>query len=121
MKYLFLFGSVVFTAYCQLMLKWRVDVFGSIPNHSSSAVKHFIKIFVDPYMLTCYIAGLLALVLWMITLTKFELSLAYTSFMSMTFMVVVIMSMVLFQEMISPMRYLGFALMVGGIAIVTST
>jgi len=100
------------------MLKWRVDVFGSMQHRSSGAVQYFLKIFFDPYILTCYIAGLLALVLWMITLTKFDLSSAYTSVMSLTFMIVVIMSVFIFQEMISPMRYFGFALMVGGIALV---
>jgi drug/metabolite transporter (DMT)-like permease len=61
-------------------------------------------------------AGFLALLCWMIAMTRFDLSYAYP-FMSLAFVFVLILSAIFFHEAVTIPKALGVALVVAGIII----
>jgi drug/metabolite transporter (DMT)-like permease len=62
------------------------------------------------------VGGFLAMLCWMAALTKFELSYAYP-FMSLAFVLILILSAVLFREAITAPKLIGIALIMAGIII----
>ena len=61
-------------------------------------------------------AGFLALLCWLAALTKFELSYAYP-FMSLAFVLVLILSALLFHETVTAAKVLGLLLVTAGIIV----
>lgn len=62
------------------------------------------------------LAGFLAFLCWMAAMTKFELSYAYP-FMSLSFLLVLILSAVLFREPMTIAKTVGVTLVVVGLII----
>jgi multidrug transporter EmrE-like cation transporter len=62
------------------------------------------------------VGAFLAFLCWMAAMTKFELSYAYP-FMSLAFVLVLILSAVVFQEAITLPKMVGLALIVAGIIV----
>jgi drug/metabolite transporter (DMT)-like permease len=70
----------------------------------------------DPWVLSGIVAGFFAFLCWMAAITKFELSYAYP-FMSLSFLLVLILSAILFQEPLTVSKAVGVGLVVAGIII----
>jgi multidrug transporter EmrE-like cation transporter len=108
--------TIVFTVYGQLILKWQVGRAGDLPSGTGDKVEFFLRLIVNPWMLTAWAGLAVAAAAWMLALTKFELSRAYP-FMSTTFVLVLIGSAVFFGEGVSTLRIVGMALIVGGLVV----
>lgn len=118
MGYFYIFGTIFFTVYGQIVLKWRISSVGSLPNEFIDKVIFLFKLLLDPFIFSGFASAFIASFFWMAAMTKFELSYAYP-FMSGAFVLVFILSVVLFQEAITWQKILGLGLIVAGI-IVTS-
>lgn len=118
MGYLYIFGTIFFTVYGQLILKWRIDRVGSLPDAWAEKLIFLIKLLLDPLILSGFLSAFVASLFWMAAMTKFNISYAYP-FMSLSFVLVFILSIFLFQEPVTTQKVLGLALIVLGI-IVTS-
>ncbi len=116
MAHLYIFGTIFFTVYGQLIIKWRIPIFGHLPEESMAKLIFLLKLFLDPFILSGFVSAFLASMCWMAAMTKFELSYAYP-FMGLTFVVVFILSVFLFAESVSFYKILGLALIVLGIII----
>ncbi len=112
----FVFGSIFFTVYGQLVVKWQVGKAGALPAFLSDKVYFLIALVLNPWVISAMAAGFAALICWLAAMTKFELSYAYP-FMSLAFIFVLILSAVFFHEAITTSKILGVLLVVAGIVV----
>lgn len=113
MKYLYIFGTVLFTVYGQLILKWRIGNYGSLPAPLDKKIFFLLRLFTDIYILSGFMAAFVASLFWMAAMTKFDLSHAYP-FMSLNFVIVLLLSGWLLSEPITVLKSVGVGLIVCG-------
>ena len=113
LDYLYIFATIGFTVYGQLILKWRIAKFGPLPADTVEKLKFLISLLFDPAIFSGFAAAFLASLAWMAAMTKFDLSHAYP-FMSLNFVVVLLLSGWLLSEPLTFQRTLGVGLIVLG-------
>ena len=119
MGYFYIFGTIFFTVYGQIVLKWRMNgIGGALPEGLSDKIIFLFKILFDPWVFSGFFAAFVASFFWMAAMTKFDISYAYP-FMSSAFVLVFLLSVVLFEESVTWQKVTGLLLIVAGI-IVTS-
>jgi multidrug transporter EmrE-like cation transporter len=116
MNYLYIFGTIFFTVYGQLILKWRIVLYGSLPTLIGDRLLFLLRLLLDPFIFSGFFAAFLASLCWMAAMTKFQLSYAYP-FMSLAFVLVMFLSALLFKEPITVPKSLGLGFIVLGIII----
>jgi drug/metabolite transporter (DMT)-like permease len=115
--YLLIAGCLVFTVYGQMVLKWRMDQLGPLPEGGTWVVlRHLVGLIVDPVILSSFVAAFFASLAWMAAMTKFELSYAYP-FTSLNFVAVLVLSVWLLGESMTLAKALGIGLIVLGTVI----
>ena len=118
MGYFYIFGTIFFTVYGQIVLKWRMNGMGSLPEGTGDKIIFLIKVLFDPWVFSGFFAAFIASFFWMAAMTKFDISYAYP-FMSSAFVLVFLLSVILFEEVVTWQKVAGLLLIVAGI-IVTS-
>ncbi|MCL1825323.1 MAG: EamA family transporter [Betaproteobacteria bacterium] len=113
LDYLYIFVTIAFTVYGQLILKWRIAQFGSLPTGLTDKLKFLVSLLFDPAIFSGFVAAFLASLAWMAAMTKFDLSHAYP-FMSLNFVVVLLLSGWILSEPMSFQKTIGVALIVIG-------
>ena len=111
--YFYILATIGFTVYGQLILKWRITTFGALPTDTVEKLKFLISLLFDPAIFSGFFAAFLASLAWMAAMTKFDLSHAYP-FMSLNFVVVLLLSGWLLNEPMTLQRVLGVTLIVLG-------
>jgi multidrug transporter EmrE-like cation transporter len=106
--------TIGFTVYGQITLKWRMNVKGSAPEGLIPIAGFLLRTLCDVYVISTYVAALLASLAWMAAMTKFDISFAYP-FMSLSFVLVLILGAVLFGEPVTTGKVAGMALIMAGI------
>ena len=107
---------MLLTVYGQVIIKWRVRRAGSLPFDFSSKVFFLTRLLIDPWVISGMLVAFLAGVSWLTAMTKFELSYAYP-FMSLAFVLVLILSAILFHEAVTLPKVLGLLLIGMGIIV----
>ncbi|MFD2623981.1 EamA family transporter [Salibacterium salarium] len=120
MGYLYIFGTIFFTVYGQMMLKWRISKFGSLPADLSEKIVFLLKLLLDPLILSGFLSAFVASLFWMAAMTKFDISYAYP-FMSLSFMLVFFLSILIFNEPITSYKVIGLILIVAGILVTSQS
>ncbi|NIK30541.1 multidrug transporter EmrE-like cation transporter [Thalassobacillus devorans] len=118
MGYFYIFSTILFTVYGQLILKWRIEKYGSLPEELKDKIIFLFQLLLDPLILSGFLSAFVASIFWMAAMTKFNISYAYP-FMSLSFVLVFLLSVVMFGEPVTPQKVIGLGLIVLGI-IVTS-
>lgn len=113
LDYLYIVATIGFTVYGQLILKWRIAQFGPLPPELIDKLKFLLGLLLDPAIFSGFAAGFLASLAWMAAMTKFDLSHAYP-FMSLNFVVVLLLSGWLLSEPLTLQKALGVGLIVLG-------
>ncbi|MDY0121166.1 MAG: hypothetical protein RBR54_04415 [Sulfurimonas sp.] len=116
MGYFYILGTIFFTVYGQLILKWRISNYGVLPTETYDKVVFLFKFLFDPYIFSGFASAFVASFFWMAVMTKFELSFAYP-FMSGAFVLVFILSVFFFNEVVTWQKILGLSFIVLGIFI----
>ncbi len=116
MGYFYIFATIFFTVYGQIILKWRINGVGSLPDGLADKIIFLFKLLFDPWIFSGFLAAFIASFFWMATMTKFDISYAYP-FMSGAFVLVFLLSVFLFQESISWQKIVGLIFIVLGIII----
>ncbi len=116
MGYFYIFGTIFFTVYGQLILKWKISSVGSLPPEFFDKIIFLFKLLFDPFVFSGFISAFIASFFWMAVMTKFELSYAYP-FMSGAFVLVFIFSVLFFHEVITWQKIVGLLLIIIGIII----
>lgn len=113
LDYLYIVATIGFTVYGQLILKWRIASFGPLPADTAEKLKFLISLLFDPAIFSGFAAAFLASLAWMAAMTKFDLSHAYP-FMSLNFVVVLLLSGWLLNEPVTVQKIIGISLIVLG-------
>jgi multidrug transporter EmrE-like cation transporter len=116
MGYLYIFGTIFFTVYGQLVIKWQVSKAGLFPREISGKIFFFLKMICNPWVISSLAGAFLAFLCWIVAMTKFELSYAYP-FMSLSFVLVMLSSASFFHEPITLFKSLGVGFIIMGIVI----
>jgi multidrug transporter EmrE-like cation transporter len=116
MKYIYIFGTIFFTIVGQLVIKWQMVKVGQLPDSIGGKVVFLFNCFTNPYIILGFVSALVASLCWMAAMTKFDLSYAYP-FMSLSFVLVMILSGLLFHEPITIYKIAGLCLIVAGIMV----
>ncbi len=111
--YLYIAATIGFTVYGQLVLKWRIGSFGALPTDTFGKLRFLVFLFLDPAIFSGFAAAFLASLAWMAAMTKFDLSHAYP-FMSLNFVVVLVLSGWLLHEPMTLQKFLGVTLIAAG-------
>ena len=118
LDYLYIIATIGFTVYGQLILKWRIAKFESPPADFFEKLKFLVLLLFDPIIFSGIFAAFLASLAWMAAMTKFELSHAYP-FMSLNFVIVLLLSGWILHEPVTTQRLLGVGLIVLGTLVAT--
>ena len=111
--YLYIVATIGFTVYGQLIIKWRITKLGPLPTDFHEKLKFLIALLLDPAIFSGFVAAFIASLAWMAAMTKFDLSHAYP-FMSLNFVVVLLLSGWILSEPVTLQKTLGIALIVLG-------
>ncbi|WP_240376785.1 EamA family transporter [Bacillus piscicola] len=120
MGYVYIFGTIFFTVYGQIMLKWRISKYGSLPEETLDKISYLFRLLLDPLILSGFLSAFVASLFWMAAMTKFDISYAYP-FMSLSFMLVFFLSIFLFQEPVTTHKVVGLGLIVAGIFVTSQS
>jgi len=116
MSYVYVLATVLLTVYGQLVIKWKVVDAGSFPDTWPERAWFLGRLLLDPWVVSSLVAALLAALSWMVAMTKLELSHAYP-FVSLSFVLVLLLSWGLLHEPLSWQKLVGVALIVCGVIV----
>jgi multidrug transporter EmrE-like cation transporter len=116
MSYVYVACTVLLTVYSQLVIKWRVGGAGAFPEQTPDKIWFLLHLLMTPWVISAFLAALLAGVTWMAAMTKLQLSHAYP-FTSLAFVLVILFSGLLFNEPITAPKIIGAVLVIIGLAV----
>ncbi len=114
--YAYILGTIAFTVYGQLVLKWRISQYGELPVQLNEKLWFLVKLFFDPFLMSGLASAFIASIFWLLAMTKFELSFAYP-FMSLSFVLVLFLSVLIFKESLTIHKVLGMVFIILGIIV----
>lgn len=113
--HIFVWGTVLFTVYGQLIIKWRVSQMPPMPEEFGNKILAMLGLIFSPWVLSSLFAAFLAFLCWVGAVMKLELSFAYPYQTSLTFALVITLSILLFGESFSTGKAGGVLLIGAGI------
>ena len=116
MGYLYIFGTILFTVYGQIIIKWQVSNAGAFPVDTAGRMWFFLRMTLNPWVISSLVCAFLAFLCWMAAMTRFDLSYAYP-FVSLSFVFVLILSALFFHEPVTAAKVLGIIFIMVGIII----
>lgn len=115
MGYFYIFGTLFFTIYGQLIIKWRITGHGVLPAASIEKVLYLLRLLFDPFIFSGLASAFIAPLFWMAAMTKFDISFAYP-FMSLAFVFVLVLSWFFLGEQLNTAKLVGMALIIAGMS-----
>lgn len=116
--HIYIFSTVIFTVYSQLIMRWQVSVAGPLPPGLPDKIGFVIALLLNPWVMSGILATFLAGISWMLAMTKFEISYAYP-FVTLNYILVLAAGYLLFQETMSITKLAGSALVILGIIVIS--
>ena len=118
MRYLYIFGTLFFTVYGQLILKWRLGKLGFVLPEGGlwDKLLALLKIIFDPFIFSGFASAFIASMFWMAAMTKFEITQAYP-FMSLAPAIVFLLGVWLLNETFTWGKVVGLVLIIIGVVI----
>jgi multidrug transporter EmrE-like cation transporter len=113
---LFVLLTIALTVYGQLIVKWQILDAGDYPGAWVDRLEYMGRLLLNPWVISVFVGAFIAAMCWITALTRFELSVVYP-FMSLSFVLVLVLSAVFFNEAITPAKTIGIGLIVAGLAI----
>ena len=111
-----LLATVALTVFGQLAFKWRIDEAGAFPADAGERLRFLTDLALDPWVVAVFVSALLAAITYGIALSRLDLSFAYP-FMSLSFVFVLVFSVMLFSESLTPAKAIGVTLICAGVAV----
>jgi len=112
-------ASVVLVDVGQLFLKYGMNQVGEL-DFSAGIIALFLSIFSNVFVVIGVLLFASSSFGWLLALSKVPLSLAYP-IVSIGYVVVSVLSWILFQESLSPLRILGLGVIVTGVFLLSRT
>jgi multidrug transporter EmrE-like cation transporter len=104
----------------QLLLKYGMTSSGDQVDEVRDVVPRLLGAATNPIVITGLLLYALSAALWLILLTRVELSFAYPM-LSLGYVLVVVLSRVLFHEQVTPARLLGTLVVCFGVFLISRT
>ncbi|MFH1541519.1 MAG: 4-amino-4-deoxy-L-arabinose transferase [bacterium] len=114
--YLMLGFSILLAVTGQLLMKKGMMVFGQVAT--DEFFQRIIPMLLNPYVFSGIACFGFSAMTWLVVLSKFELSFVYP-LVSVAYILVAIASMVFFQETVPMIRWLGIAVIVFGVFLIS--
>lgn len=115
MRYFYIFATILFTVYGQIILKWRIEKLGfSLPE--TGLIDKFvslIRLIFDPFILSGFLSAFIASLFWLGAMSKFEITQAYP-FMSLAPVLVFVLGIWVLNEPFTVGKIVGLVLIVLG-------
>lgn len=118
-KVLMILANIVFAAGGNLLLKHGMNAAGSVAETHLPLVQYALQTFTRPQILVGIGLYIISFVMWLALLSMMDISLVYPIFVSAAFIIVMLGSVLLFGEHVTPMRIVGTAVVAMGIALVS--
>jgi multidrug transporter EmrE-like cation transporter len=115
-SYLYIAATILFTVYGQLIFKWQVSLVGALPESADEKLWFMLRLVLKPWVISGFVAALAASICWMMAVSKLDLSHAYP-FMSLSFVLVLVLSALFFGEPLTGAKVLGMALIMAGLVV----
>ncbi len=118
MRYLYIFFTLFFTIYGQLILKWRIGKLSFALPETGLLDKFsaLIRLIFDPFIFSGFVSAFIASLFWMAAMTKFQITEAYP-FMSLAPAIVFLLGVWLLNETFTWGKVLGLVLIMVGIVV----
>ncbi len=119
MGYLYIFGTILFTVYGQMILKWRLTKLCFVLPENGGLIEKIaplLKVIFDPFIFSGFASAFVASLFWMAAMTKFEITYAYP-FMSLSPALVFLLGVLLLGEAFTIGKLIGLALIILGIVV----
>ena len=115
MKYLYIAGTIFFTVYGQIILKWRIKSlnWSMIDGNIFEKIKCYFELLFDPFVLSGFVSAFIASVFWTMAMSKIELTTAYP-FMSLSPAIVFFMGVFVLNENFTIGKVIGLVLIILG-------
>jgi undecaprenyl phosphate-alpha-L-ara4N flippase subunit ArnF len=97
--YFYIFGTLLFTVYGQIVLKWRLSQLGNLPDAFKEKLFFLFKALFDPFIFSGFVAAFVASLCWMAAMTHFEITKAYP-FMSLAPALVLIVGILFYGKLL---------------------
>ena len=107
MGYLYIFGTVIFTVYGQLILKWRINDYGSLPVGFFDKILFLINLLFDPWIFSGFLSAFVASFFWMAAMTKFDVSHAYPIIVGGLAILTSVFAVIFLKESVSMLKIMG--------------
>ncbi|KIM13372.1 MAG: hypothetical protein KU38_01605 [Sulfurovum sp. FS08-3] len=120
-NHLYIFLSICFAVSSQLIIKWQMS--GQDFTQHATMIDKFAFAFamlLNPFILLSLLFTLLSGLAWMIAMSRFDISYAYP-FTTLGFVLVLVLSSILFNEVITWQKILGVLFIVIGIFITSKS
>ena len=115
--YFYIFGTLFFTVYGQIVLKWRLSYLEIVlPEGLMDKILYLLKLIFDPFVFSGFASAFIASLFWMAAMTKFEITQAYP-FMSLAPAVVFVIGIVFLEEAFTIGKVVGLVLIVLGLIV----
>lgn len=118
-KYSYILGTIVFTVYGQMILKWRLTQLNFVLLENGKLMEKFfslLKTVFDPFIFSGFLSAFIASLFWMAAMTKFEITYAYP-FMSLSPALVFLLGILLLGETFTIGKLIGLVLIILGIVV----
>ncbi len=113
--YLYIFGTLFFTVYGQIVLKWRLSGLKVVlPDGFTDKIIYLVKLIFDPFIFSGFVSAFVASLFWMAAMTNFEITQAYP-FMSIAPALIFVIGIFFMGETFTIGKLLGLILIMIGI------
>lgn len=116
LNYILIFTSIILGVAGQLTLKQGASQIGGFDF--SKPLEFAISAFTNLYVLGGLALYFISALVWIVALSKVDLSFAYP-LVSIGYILVLIFSSILFKEKVLPIHWLGVLLILGGVVLIT--
>ena len=116
--YAFILTGVLLNATAQLLLKAGTNTVGRFEFVAANIVPVASRLVFEPHILAGVFCYVVSLVVWIIGLSRVEVSVAYPM-LSLGYIANAVAAWYLFDESVGPLRLAGIGLIVAGVALIT--
>jgi multidrug transporter EmrE-like cation transporter len=118
LAYLLVAATILLGVYGQMILKWQTGKAGAFPASTADRLDYLRHVLLNPWVISALCGAALAAVAWIAALSQLELSRVYP-FVSASFVLVLLLSALIFHEALTPLKLIGAVLIVSGLIVGT--
>jgi multidrug transporter EmrE-like cation transporter len=117
LSFALILAGVLLNAIAQLLLKAGTNSVGQFEFSGANVVPIGMKLAFQPYIVAGIVCYLVSLVVWLMALSRVEVSIAYPM-LSIGYVINAVAAWYLFGEAVTPMRLAGIGIIVVGVYVV---